>query len=175
MSRHKEAERLKRWHEKLVDKEQNSSGFKCQHCGEWVSSVPELMGTRHRNHCPYCLWSKHMDREKQGDRESSCRAGMRPLGLTLKKEGINIYSGRPKKGELMLVHECQRCGKISINRLAGDDISEIVLAMFKESLNLPKEVVLELAKDGIDLLIEKDMNLVISLLSVKDFIKLGKI
>ena len=45
---------------------------------------------------------------------------MEPLGLTLKKGG----------GELMLVHRCCGCGKISKNRVAGDDNSVAILNLF---------------------------------------------
>jgi DNA-directed RNA polymerase subunit RPC12/RpoP len=45
--------------------------FFCLRCGVIVSSTYELSGVRNRNHCPYCLWSRHLDWRTPGDRLSS--------------------------------------------------------------------------------------------------------
>jgi len=90
------------------------------------------MGTEHRNHCPFCLWSEHVDEKVSGDRKSTCGSSMPPVGLTFKQEGFDKY-GQEKRGELMLVHKCSRCGKISINRIAGDDFSDEILEVFSKS------------------------------------------
>jgi hypothetical protein len=84
------------------------------------------MGTANRNHCNICLWSKHVDTAK-GDRKATCQAGMQPVGLTFKHEGQN------KIGEAMLIHVCMGCDKISINRLARDDLDNLVLDIFENS------------------------------------------
>jgi hypothetical protein len=60
---------------------------------------------------------------------------MRPIGLTLKK-GRNKYA-LEAGGELMLVHECTECGSLSINRIAADDDSSTILAVFKQSVENP--------------------------------------
>ncbi len=52
----------------------NDSGFICEHCGR---EVPPL-GYTSRNHCPYCLWSLHVD-ENPGDRASEGRAPLEPV------------------------------------------------------------------------------------------------
>jgi len=39
-------------------------GFRCAHCGRQVAA--DAPGTHHRNHCPWCLWSVHLD-ERPGD------------------------------------------------------------------------------------------------------------
>ena len=94
-----------------------AESFRCQHCS---ATVPLLvLGSENRNHCPLCLWSRHVD-NAIGDRAATCLASMEPLGLTLKKGG----------GELMLVHRCCGCGKISKNRVAGDDNSVAILNLF---------------------------------------------
>ena len=67
-----------------------------------------------------------------------CKAPMRPIGLTLKK-GRNKYQREPR-GELMLVHECLECKALSINRIAADDDSETVMAVFEESLKLGHQI-----------------------------------
>jgi hypothetical protein len=92
--------------------------FKCVHCHALVISDRRYSGVQHRNHCPYCLWSRHLDHARAGDRLSACKAQMRPVGLTEKR--VHKKYG-PQRGELMLIHQCQACGKISINRIAADD------------------------------------------------------
>ena len=88
-------------------------------------------GTANRNHCPKCLWSKHLDQEEPGDRRSECLGLMEPIGLTFKKEGVDKY-GKERRGEIMLVHQCEKCGKVSINRLAGDDEAKRVMEVFEQ-------------------------------------------
>ncbi len=56
---------------------------------------------------------------------------MKPIGLAFKKS--NSYSNQPG-GELMIVHHCLSCGKIAANRIAGDDDSFAILAVFNDSL-----------------------------------------
>lgn len=112
--------------------------FRCVHC---KFDVPLLaMGTVHRNHCPLCLWSKHVD-DAVGDRRSICGGAMRPLGLTLKSDDA----------ELMLIHQCLSCGKISKNRIAGDDNSVAIESVFEEGLKLPEQARQLIARSGIAL------------------------
>lgn len=111
--------------------EQKKDEFICNNCEEQIF-FSEFIGTLNRNHCPYCLWSKHLDLEKAGDRKSNCKMGMKPIGLTFKQKRVDKY-GKIRQGELMLIHKCVKCGKISINRLAGDDNSEIIMKIFEES------------------------------------------
>ncbi len=108
--------------------------FRCAHCHALVPSAHLFSGVNHRNHCPYCLWSCHLDLFAAGDRLSACKAPMKPIGLTLKR-GRNKYQPEAR-GELMLIHECTGCGTLSINRIAADDDSETVMAVFRESLSL---------------------------------------
>lgn len=81
--------------------------FACAHCGRL--STLEAPGTRHRNHCPHCLTSLHVD-ILMGDRRSGCRGRMEPIAVWVKPDG-----------EWALVHRCERCGKVNTNRIAGDD------------------------------------------------------
>jgi len=62
---------------------------------------------------------------------SACKAQMRPVGLTLKRT-YKRY-GSTWAGELMLVHECIECGKVSINRIAADDFAESLFEIFTSS------------------------------------------
>jgi len=81
--------------------------FVCEHCG---AQVEPLGKGSYRNHCPVCLWSKHVDRDGPGDRLSTCGGLMEPVGLD--------YDG--KKGWLV-VHRCTRCSKNLPNKAASDD------------------------------------------------------
>ena len=121
--------------------------FKCAHCNAFVSPVHELSGVNNRNHCPYCLWSCHLDLYAAGDRLSACKAGMKPIGLTMKK-GRNKYR-LESRGELMLIHECVECRAISINRIAADDDAETVIAVFQESLAVHYQINLMCNQHGI--------------------------
>ncbi len=87
--------------------------FTCGHC---QASVKPLEGGTYRNHCPLCLWSRHVDDEGPGDRASLCQGLMTPVRLD--------QSG--KKG-WMVIHECERCGKTIPNKLAPDDQWETVM------------------------------------------------
>ena len=105
--------------------------FRCGHCHNLVSAAHLLSGVNNRNHCPYCLWSCHLDLFSAGDRLSACKGQMKPIGLTMKK-GRNKYR-LGERGELMLVHECAECRTLSINRIAADDDSENILNIFQDS------------------------------------------
>lgn len=112
--------------------------FKCANCHAFVSNAHLLSGVNNRNHCPYCLWSFHLDLYAAGDRLSACKAPMKPVGLTV-KSGRNKYPRR-SQGELMLVHRCTGCMTLSINRIAADDDAETMIAVFQES-NLPGDMI----------------------------------
>lgn len=133
--------------EKLWKKEQNTGGFKCSHCKQWVV-INNYMGTMNRNHCNICLWSKHVDKNK-GDRKMKCHGGMEPIGLTFKHEGAG------RQGEIMLVHECAQCNTISINRIAGDDDNEKILTVFEGS-TFDHNLSNTLRKKGITMLVAED-------------------
>ena len=124
--------------------------FKCAHCHTIVSSAHMLSGVNNRNHCPYCLWSCHLDLYAAGDRLSACKAPMKPIGLTM-KTGRNKYQ-RDARGELMLIHQCAECRTLSINRIAADDDSETVMAVFQESLTFGYQMHTQCQENGIVML-----------------------
>jgi hypothetical protein len=88
-----------------VKKQQN---FRCTHCRQDIPS--DAPGTKHRNHCPLCLWSKHLDEDDPGDRLSECQASMEPIAIAVRKDG-----------EWVIIHRCNGCGELKSNRTAGDD------------------------------------------------------
>lgn len=106
--------------------------FRCGNCHALVSSMYLLSAVNNRNHCPHCLWSRHLDLYSAGDRLSACKAQMRPIGLTIKRSRNKYQSG--PRGELMLIHECVECRVLSINRIAADDDPDILLSVFRSSL-----------------------------------------
>ncbi len=67
-------------------------------------------GTAHRNHCPHCLTSRHVDARIPGDRAEACHGRMEALCMSTREDG-----------EWMIVHRCVSCGGLSANRVAGDD------------------------------------------------------
>lgn len=94
----------------MVNKKFYGSGnddFICENCSKYV---PKLTSGSYRNHCPYCLYSKHVD-ESPGARDAFCKALMKPEKVE--------YSG--KKG-WMIVHHCTDCNKIIRNKAALSDI-----------------------------------------------------
>ena len=116
--------------------------FICSHCHKEVSDFP--IGTMQRNHCPFCLWSLHLDEEIPGDRKSNCHGLMQPIGLTSKSNPI-VHLARHASGvvarhlrideigELMLVHRCEKCGIFSKNRISGDDASSQLVELLNYS------------------------------------------
>ncbi|MDQ1686747.1 MAG: hypothetical protein QOC82_3484, partial [Frankiaceae bacterium] len=67
-------------------------------------------GTMHRNHCPSCLWSRHLDDDVPGDRGADCAGSMEPIAVCVRADG-----------EWALVHRCGGCDTVHLNRIAGDD------------------------------------------------------
>jgi hypothetical protein len=99
------------------------SSFRCHHCHRDVPT--DALGTQHRNHCPFCLWSRHVDVEP-GDRASDCMASMEPIAISVRKDG-----------EWLLIHRCNGCGTLDSNRTAGDDNPLLLLRIAVKPLAQP--------------------------------------
>jgi hypothetical protein len=97
--------------------------FICQKCNHCVPGAAP--GTEHRNHCPNCLWSLHLD-ISAGDRRSGCKGQMEPIAIWV----------RPG-GEWAIVHRCRRCNVTRINRIAGDDSELLLLSLAVRPLAAP--------------------------------------
>ncbi len=108
-----------------------NADFFCKHCGCFVSTQIQISGVVNRNHCPYCLHSRHVDLYIPGDRLCACKALMKPVGLTLKRSRDKYTSDN--HGELMLVHRCINCEELSINRIAADDDPDMLLTILRNS------------------------------------------
>lgn len=124
--------------------------FKCSHCHNIVPAAHFVSGVNHRNHCPYCLWSCHLDLFAAGDRLCACKGQMKPVGLTMKKSR-NKYR-LEARGELMLVHACVECSTLSINRIAADDDPATIVDVFQESLALGQQFQMQCEQHGVALL-----------------------
>lgn len=103
-------------HRKPRYKQSPEEVFKCRHCHRFVCPLP--FGGHHRNHCPFCLYSRHVDDRVPGDRMSDCGASMEPIG----------HFQRPN-GEYVIVHHCLGCEAERFNRIAGDDDFDLVLTL----------------------------------------------
>jgi RNHCP domain len=90
--------------------------FECGNCGRQVDLV--RYGGSYRNHCPHCLFSRHVDSDVPGDRASLCGGLMAPIGVFTRKGG-----------EYVIVHRCQKCGLERFNRIAGDDDFDLVTSL----------------------------------------------
>lgn len=130
-----------------------NADFTCKHCGHFVSARTAISGVVNRNHCPYCLHSRHVDLFEAGDRLCACKGLMAPVGLTLKRSRDKYASTR--QGELLLVHHCTCCGALSINRIAADDDTVKIL----DSLGRQSEPFAQLCHaEGIALLVAADLS-----------------
>src|SRR5262245_21597885 len=132
-------------------------GFTCVHCRLPITCAPLVAGVQNRNHCPCCLWSRHLDWRNAGDRLSSCKAPMQPVGLTTKL-GRNKYA-RERDGELMVIHRCTDCDKVVINRIAADDSDAELLELFRLSCEASPAFLSELAGMGVAILTAHERDL----------------
>ena len=82
--------------------------FVCEHCGAAVS------GNGYTNHCPKCLWSKHVDKNP-GDRAETCGGMMEPVSVSKKAE------------EYVLLQRCGVCGFERKNKMEKGDNFEVLL------------------------------------------------
>jgi len=76
--------------------------FVCEKCGTSVK------GTGYTNHCPKCLWSKHVD-INPGDRAETCGGMMTPHTIVL------------EKGEYIITHKCKKCGSERRKKIEKED------------------------------------------------------
>ncbi|WP_187683499.1 RNHCP domain-containing protein [Nocardia wallacei] len=104
---------------------ESGASFRCIGCR---SDVPiAAPGTSHRNHCPQCLTSRHVDGRIPGDRANPCRGRMLAVSSTVRHDG-----------EWALVHQCLRCGTLKLNRIAGDDNALALLRIALRPLADPR-------------------------------------
>ena len=89
----------------MIDEE-----FICENCHKNVGKLKYSA----RDHCPFCLYSKHVD-ILPGDRENNCKGLLIPIGIEKFKNSYKI------------VYKCEKCNEIHKNIVAtDDDINKII-------------------------------------------------
>ncbi|MFH1030492.1 MAG: RNHCP domain-containing protein [bacterium] len=82
--------------------------FICEKCGV------KIKGNGYTNHCPCCLWSKHVD-INPGDRKALCGGIMKPIKIETKRK------------DFIIVHKCVKCGYEKRNKASVNDNVGILL------------------------------------------------
>ena len=90
----------------------NDEKFICENCGFKV----EKLGYTSRDHCPNCLYSKHVD-IMPGDRCNKCHGLMKPIGIEKYK---NTYK---------IIYKCLKCHEIHKNIMANDDNYDLIIKL----------------------------------------------
>ena len=88
--------------------------FICDYCGKLVGKLNYTA----RDHCPYCLYSKHVD-INPGDRLNMCKGLLKPIGIEKYKDSYKI------------VYKCNKCGQIHKNIMARDDDMNKIIEVSK--------------------------------------------
>lgn len=93
----------------MIDEE-----FKCEKCGKKVNKANYTA----RDHCKYCLYSKHVD-INPGDRLNNCKGLLKPVGIEKFKDTYKI------------VYKCEKCNQIHKNIMANDDNFDLIIELSK--------------------------------------------
>ncbi len=90
--------------------------FICENCHKKV----EKLNYTSRDHCPYCLYSKHID-IMPGDRQNTCLGLLEPVSIEKFKNSFKI------------IYKCQKCGKLHKNIMAKDDNFDVIINLSKSA------------------------------------------
>lgn len=90
----------------------NDDSFTCEHCLKEVNALKYTS----RDHCPYCLYSKHVD-IFPGDRNNNCKGLLEPIGIEKFKDTYKI------------IYKCKKCNKIHKNIMANDDNMDLIIQL----------------------------------------------
>ncbi|MDC0357279.1 RNHCP domain-containing protein [Oligoflexia bacterium] len=93
--------------------QKNIEDFTCLNCGK------EITGTGYTNHCPHCLWSRHVD-INPGDRAEPCKGMMEPIAVE-------------QRAIIKLHHKCLKCSAIKKNKISEQDDMEVVIELVSRS------------------------------------------
>ncbi|MEK7134408.1 MAG: RNHCP domain-containing protein [Patescibacteria group bacterium] len=88
--------------------------FVCEHCSA------EVKGDGYTNHCPRCLWGKHVD-VSPGDRAEECHGMMEPMNAEM------------NGGDFVLTHTCAKCGIVRRNKAAMADDKGAILEIVRRA------------------------------------------
>ena len=75
-----------------------------------------VFGNGYTNHCPQCLWSRHVD-NNPGDRASDCGGMMAPI------------SAEPDGDGFVITHRCEKCGKMIRQHTSSQDNIDAIIAL----------------------------------------------
>ena len=89
----------------MIDEE-----FICDNCKRKVSKLIYSA----RDHCPYCLYSKHVD-INPGDRNNTCQGMLKPIGIEKFKDTYKI------------IYMCEKCKEKHKNIISRDDDIDLVI------------------------------------------------
>ncbi len=90
-------------------------GFTCEQCGKNVTKLEYTA----RDHCPYCLYSKHVD-INPGDRLNECKGLLKPIDIEKYKDTYKI------------IYKCNKCGETHKNIMAKDDNIDLIIELSKK-------------------------------------------
>lgn len=88
--------------------------FICEKCNKQVKEL----GYTSRDHCPFCLYSKHVD-IMPGDRANLCHGLLKPIGIEKFKDTFKI------------IYKCAKCNKLHKNIMAKDDNMDYIIELSK--------------------------------------------
>ena len=88
--------------------------FICENCNKNV----EKLNYSARDHCPYCLYSKHVD-ILPGDRQNNCTGLLKPIKIEKFK---NTYK---------IIYQCEKCKELHKNIIANDDDMDLIIELSK--------------------------------------------
>ncbi len=91
----------------MIDEE-----FICEKCGKKVNKLNYTA----RDHCPYCLYSKHVD-INPGDRLNKCGGLLKPIEIEKFKNSYKI------------IYKCEKCGDFHKNIVASDDNIDLIIEL----------------------------------------------
>lgn len=94
---------------KFTMKDEN---FICENCGHNV----EKLNYTARDHCPICLYSKHVD-ILPGDRMNTCKGLLKPIGIEKFKDTYKI------------IYKCEKCNELHKNIMANDDDMDLIIKL----------------------------------------------
>ena len=94
----------------------NDNEFICENCGKKVDKLNYTT----RDHCPYCLYSKHVD-INPGDRANLCKGLLKPIGIEKYKDTYKI------------IYKCEKCGQLHKNVMANDDDMDKIIEISKNN------------------------------------------
>ncbi len=94
----------------MIDEE-----FICENCDNKVNKLNYTA----RDHCPYCLYSKHVD-INPGDRLNTCKGLLKPVGIEKFKDTFKI------------LYTCEKCNQDHKNIMAKDDNMDLIIELSKK-------------------------------------------